>query len=61
MKSETQHLVHVIRILYRFGLLEKDAVFDILNSQKMRTWQRISQLEKILDKHLLYNFPDGED
>lgn len=61
MRTDKDLQVLMIRFLYRFGFLDKEEVFAILNTTRMRTWQRINQLERILDVSISYNAVNSDE
>lgn len=61
MKDHTQHLMNMLRIMWRLKLMNNEEVIDQLNKAQLKTWQRLDQIEKILYKTVLYNgFKDKE-
>lgn len=60
MKTSSQHLVHMLRFLYVLGFLNREDVIRKLNTEPLRTWQRLDQISKILDVEVMYDFPDED-
>lgn len=36
-------------------MIGRDEVFAVLNKEPLKTWQRIDQIEKIMDYDVVYN------
>lgn len=60
MKTSSQHLVNMLRFLYVLGFLNREDVIRKLNTEPLRTWQRLDQISKILDVEVMYDFPDED-
>ena len=60
MKNTTKHRVNMLQLLYRLKLISREEVIEQLNSEPLRTWQRVDQISKILNVEALYNFKNGE-
>ena len=55
MKQRSQHLINMLRFLYNLKMIGRDEVFAVLNKEPLKTWQRIDQIEKIMDYDVVYN------